>query len=192
LAAAEKWPDGPLILLVCLVDQHQRTVIDKENVLRVDGGKALTHAKMHRGRAGVHCLEPHTGEEVNVIVTGDPDATRSVLKERKDQCFLNAVLRANVVEFGSIVLEKPVLGCNPEQTVLVLNHCEDVQVAQSFVLPVVAEVEVLSDESGMAEEAEPQAKEKPAAALQGEKLDWSAGLDQFVSFDLHVRFDGTT
>lgn len=139
----EEGRDGPLLLRACLPDKHQGAVIEKEDVLGIDGGKALAKPKMDGGGAGVHGFEVHAGEDVEMIVGSDPDAARGILKEREDEGFLYAILRPEAMELGAVIAKETVFGRDPEEACLILDDLEDVEVAQAFVLAVVAEDEVL-------------------------------------------------
>src|ERR1700712_2076669 len=100
-------------MMVCLLHEHKGTMVDEQDVLRIDRGKALADAEVDSCGAGVHGFEPGAGEEVDMVIGRDPNAAGVILKDGEDERFLNTILGAEVVEFGSVIAEEAVLGGDP-------------------------------------------------------------------------------
>ncbi|WP_035349639.1 hypothetical protein [Edaphobacter aggregans] len=83
-----------------------------------------------------------------MIVGNDPDAAAGVLVELEDERFAESVLGSETVEGGAVVAEEAVFGGEPEETGVVFDEGEDVEVAEAFVLAVVLEGELLGGDGG--------------------------------------------
>ena len=113
-----------------------------------------------------------------MIVGGDPDAAQGILKEREDQGFFDAILRPKTMKLGAVIAKEAIFRRDPEEACLILYDLEDVEIAQTFVLAVVVEDEVLRSGVRLREEINQYRDKNPLTALQSTTLNWSAEADQ--------------
>src|SRR5215471_3767745 len=112
LCGVEEQRGGPLGLAVAssgLLDEHQRTSCEEEDVARVDGRDALPCAELHHRLAGGSGSEAAAVEEVEVVVGRDPDASGGVFVESEDERFADAVVRPEAAKACAVVAEEAVL-----------------------------------------------------------------------------------
>ena len=148
-------------LLRHLLDLHQGAAIEKEDVLGIEGCETLDRSELHGVGAGGDGLEAGAIEVVEMIVGGDPYAAGSVECKREDEGLLNAIGGGEAVELRAIVSEETVFGGDPEETLFVLDHLEDIKVAEAFALTIVMEGELLSASAGGDEESEQEREQQP-------------------------------
>lgn len=144
-----------------MLDLHEGAAIKKEDVPGIDSREALDGSELHGVRACGDGLEAGAVEVVEVVIGSDPDAAGGVEGEGEDEGFLDAIGGGEAVEFGAVVTEEAVFGSDPEKALLVLDYFEDVEVAEAFVLTVVAKGEVLGSGWGGCEEAEQKQEQQP-------------------------------